>query len=260
MLQVHDVPLAGQTTCGRNQVGCGVTFAINGQDVGTISDREILVSSNSSGSIASIAVCVTQISGSIQHCRAARCFAVDVLGGFEQTIGAVGSGRNVGHVQDFNIAFAGLGSFVGSSPVGTGQTIGNEVFTGCRQSRQRAGVVHGQQVSQTSCGVLGNDTGPDVARGHEDLEVQHVVRVGSATEAHLHSLAVGGIGVGQVEHRQVTLLGRVVRHQQNVTCAAFGHRQGSRSCTCKTQAANQGGNAQGQNVLFHKNFSSKKTR
>ena len=273
LLQVHDVPLTSQATGGRHQVCISVLrTAIHSQEVrvstgarnSTIPPRSGGRNTGGNGGNAA------QIGSSPQHIGVALCFAAYMLDRIEQTILAVRAfqaftvvRRNVSHRQDFDITFQGLLGFVGIGPHAARQTVGDEVLTAVSDRRNcgnGASFVSSNQVGQASLRVFADDTGPDVARGQEDLEVQHVVRVRGATEAHFHSLTVDGVGIGQVKHRQVTLLGRVVRHQQNVSSTALCHFQRSRGRTGETQAANQGGNAQGQNVLFHKNFSSKKTR
>ena len=195
--------------------------------------------------------------------------------------------RNVSHVEDFNIAFAGAAGLGFVCVVGV-QTAGGERLWGVEaQRRHRAGVVSslhlGNAVSTSS-----HSSSPHVARRHEDLEVHHVVRVGGAAEANLHSLAVHRVSIDHVQHGHVVVLGAVVRHQQHVTHTTFRqsqiascchrhtagvithdpqtiqvHRlfsichtartrnQVSRCCADKAQATNHGSNAQGQNIFLH---------
>ena len=195
--------------------------------------------------------------------------------------------RNVSHVEDFNIAFAGAAG-LGFVCVVRIQTAGGERLWGVEaQRRHRAGVVSGLHLGN-AVSASSHSSSPHVARRHEDLEVHHVVRVGGAAEANLHSLTVHGVGVDHVQHGHVVVLGAVVRHQQHVTHATFrqcqvagrcqrhcagistqnvqtvpvdrlfgvgshasARQQVSRCCAHKAQATNHGSNAQGQNIFLH---------
>ena len=227
----------------------------------------------------------------------ARCSACNVLGRREQGIGRravhgissqdtvlalhavdVG-GRNVSHVEDFNVAFQGLGSLLLSRE-------------GCRQATRakshasggngglRAAVVGGGQHG-TAIGTLGHIGGPHVARRQEHLEVQQVVGVGGAAETDLHGLAVHGVGIHHAQQRGIAVLGGEIRHHQNVANTGGGNTESrcvgqvsqassrcSRSCnagtdlshasvchTSHTQTANQGSNAQREKIFLHGNSS-----
>ena len=269
---VDDVPVTHQTAGGgvETHVGC-----IRFEDVVFQSD-----------------VCQRGLGSRTSH--RARSHGVHVLDGSEQSgLGSLAAHgvdlvrRNVSHVEDFNIAFAGAAG-LGFVCVVRIQTAGGERLWGVEaQRRHRAGVVsslHLGNAVSTGC----HSSSPHVARRHEDLEVHHVVRVGGAAEANLHSLTVHGVGVDHVQHGHVVVLGAVVRHQQHVTHTTFRqsqiascchrhtagvitldpqtiqvHRlfsichtartrnQVSRCCADKAQATNHGSNAQGQNIFLH---------
>ena len=269
---VDDVPVTHQTAGG------GVET-----HVGRIRFEDVVFQSD---------VCQRGLGSRTSH--RARSHGVHVLDGSEQSgLGSLAAHgvdlvrRNVSHVEDFNIAFAGA-TGLGFVCVVRVQTADGERLWGVEaQRRHRAGVVSGLHLGNAvsaSC----HSSSPHVARRHEDLEVHHVVRVGGAAEANLHSLTVHGVSVDNVQHGHVVVLGAVVRHQQHVTHTTFRqsqiascchrhtagvitldpqtiqvHRlfsichtartrnQVSRCCADKAQATNHGSNAQGQNIFLH---------
>ena len=269
---IDDVPVTHQTAGGgvETHVGC-----IRFEDVVFQSD-----------------VCQRGLGSRTSH--RARSHGVHVLDGSEQSgLGSLAVHgvdlvrRNVSHVEDFNIAFAGAAG-LGFVCVVRIQTAGGERLWGVEaQRRHRAGVVSGLHLGN-AVSASSHSSSPHVARRHEDLEVHHVVRVGGAAEANLHSLTVHGVGVDNVQHGHVVVLGAVVRHQQHVThttfrqcqvagccqrhCAgsstqnvqtvhvdrlfgvasrASARQQVSRCRAHKAQATNHGSNAQGQNIFLH---------
>ena len=93
------------------------------------------------------------------------------------------------------------------------------------------------------------------------MEVQQVVRVGRATEAHFYSLGVFGIGVHHVQHGGVAILCGEVRNDLDNASAAFVYIKrsgGSHGGARQAQATNHGGDAQGQNIFFHTNLQMEK--
>ena len=192
----------------------------------------------------------------LQGCRrgstvAARCGrrTLDVLDGAVDRAGR----RDVSHVENFNVAFTGFVLLVSQRV----HTCVDEVTVDLRG--QRAGVVGGAQTGKTGAGVLADFSGPHVARRQEQREVEHVVRVGRAAEANLHCLAVGFVGVDDVQQRGVAFLGREVGHHQDVADAFRGDLQRGRWCsncaTSQTQTANHGSDAQRENIFSHENSS-----
>eukprot|EP01139_Manchomonas_bermudensis_P005733 Amastigsp_a175628_13.p2 type:complete len:278 gc:universal Amastigsp_a175628_13:875-42(-) len=192
----------------------------------------------------------------------ARCHAVDVLDGFVQRIhagGGAGGGGDVGHVQHFNVTFAG---FVGGV-LGRVHTAGAEGSV--HAGGQGAGLVRGGQLAQAGVGVLRHSSGPHVAGRQSDLEVVQVVGVTGATETDLDQLAVGGVGVHQADQGGVVTLGGEVREHQlvantvqvdrqrvsgraGVDDSGFSHGQRAAG---KTHTADSGGNAQSKYAFFH---------
>ena len=162
-------------------------------------------------------------------CRAGR-HASHVLGGGKQrvdqrvAVAVLGAGdgrRDVGHVQHFDIAFAGQ-----RGPLSVGQL--DRQAVGVEVSRPQAaglrgvgaGLVFGGDLRQAGGDVTADGRRPHVARRQEHGEVHHVVGVGRATETDLDRLAVFQIGVGDVEGRAHHALRRVVRGDQGMTDTA----------------------------------------
>ena len=177
---------------------------------------------------------------------------------------------NVGHVENFNVAFTGASSLVGGRQAALQAARVERLGHALGQRGHRAGTVSGRQLGN-AIGAGRDSTGPHVTGRQQNLEVQNIVRVGGATETDLDGLAVFHIGVRQVQNGHVAVLCREVRHDQVVTHATIrqlervsvgstqrrsGRRQRtvknhSRSSTRKTQATNHGSNAQGQNIFLH---------
>ena len=123
-------------------------------------------------------------------------------------------GRNVGHVQHFDVALTGHRSLLGVG-LGRGQTVGGEQLAVHDRGQRAAGV--GSDHLGAAGGFVGHDTaGPHVAGRHQDGEVEHVVRVLGAAETHLDGLAVVLVGVGDVQRGGVAVLRGEVLAQQDV--------------------------------------------
>ncbi|MPN40877.1 hypothetical protein SDC9_188417 [bioreactor metagenome] len=138
--------------------------------------------------------CVVQILGS------------SPVGG--QVASASTGSRNIGHGDDFNVAFQRAGV------LGSGlQTNGHESLV--HAGGQGARTVGGAHLGQVA--VLGDSTGPHVARRQEDLEVEHVIRPLGAAEANLDRLAASGVSVGDGDQRVVAFLNAVVGQNVDLT-------------------------------------------
>ncbi|RYF31856.1 MAG: TonB-dependent receptor, partial [Comamonadaceae bacterium] len=164
---------------------------------------------------------------SVQNSVSARSYAVHVLDGGVQRISSRRTHqgwRNVSHVENFNITFTGVVSLVSSRQNGV-QAVGNERLSNALGKLwQRARNVRSYDLSR-AIWASRNCSSPHVAWRHEHLEVKNVVRVQSATEANLHSLAVRRISVHNVHHGHVAVLRIEIRNQQSVANTAFSENQ-----------------------------------
>ena len=206
----------------------------------------------------------------IQHGSRARSHAVHVLDGSVQR-SRCSIHWDVSHVENFNVAFTCVVCLVSSRQSGV-QTILNEsLWNTLRQCWQCASAVASCQSSH-AIRTSRHSSGPHVTWGHEHLEVKNIVRVQGAAEANLHSLAVCGVSVHNVQNGHVAVLSVEIRNDQRVTNTTLRHLQRSgvsrghlcraverasarnhisRCDASKAQATNHGSNAQGQNIFSH---------
>ena len=267
---IHHSPAAGQTGGGGVQT--------KGNGTGFVSDRIHCLQCRQRGARAGSSAC-NVLSSRVQGIGRRSTRAAGNNRAIDARNAVDVGGRNVSHVEDFNVAFQGLGSLLLSRE-------------GCRQATRakshasggngglRAAVVGGGQHG-TAIGALGHIGGPHVARRQEHLEVQQVIRVGGAAETDLHGLAVHGVGIHHAQQRGIAVLGGEIRHHQNVANTGGGNAESrcigqvsqassrcSRSCsagtelshasichTSHTQTANQGSNAQREKIFLHENSS-----
>ena len=149
--------------------------------------------------------------------------------------------QNVGHVQVLNITFLGMLSQSSGAQLLI-QTEGTELiivtlFT--RQlPRQHTGGIRRYEPGNAVRTLL-HRRRPHIARRHQHSEVQNVVRVGSATEAHLDSLAIRLIRIDNTQQRGVAVGRAEVGREHDVTHAAILDRRDS-SRISDASASNSG--------------------